>query len=100
MGVASMVLGIVGLVLSFVPCFGAYALFITIPGIVLGRKAMKNAAKTGSGKGMAIAGFVTSIVGTCVAGYWCLVIGAVAESADELSNFSGEVLSTLNLAMR
>ena len=36
MGIASMVLGIVGLVFSFIPCLGTYGIFLTVPGLVLG----------------------------------------------------------------
>lgn len=86
MGIASMVLGILGLLLSFVPCVGMYGLVFTVPGIIFGALGIKKAAKAGTGKGMAIAGLVMGIVGTAIAIYWCMCVGAVASSANEVSS--------------
>ncbi|MDB4958233.1 MAG: hypothetical protein JWO36_5802 [Myxococcales bacterium] len=66
MPVAALVIGIVGLVLSLVPCLGMYALPLTILGVVLGALGMKKVP----GKGMAIAGMVCGLVGTLIATWW------------------------------
>ena len=81
MDVAALVLGIVGLVLSFVPCLWFVALLITIPGLVLGLIARKNFKEKGIGNnGFAVAGFVTSIIGIVISVIWIIlmVIGATA----------------------
>lgn len=85
MGVASLVLGIVGLVISLVPCAGAYAILITIPGVVLGAIAMVNAKKKeGEGKGLAIGGLVCGIIGTILAIYWIIVMVTASNELDRL----------------
>jgi hypothetical protein len=69
MGIAALVLGILGLVLSFVPCLGMYALPLTVIAVILGALAMRS-PKDGSapkGKGMAIAGMILSAVGLLLA---------------------------------
>jgi hypothetical protein len=53
--IASMVLGIIGLIAWFIPLFGAP---ITIVGLILGIKGLKS-----SNRGMAIAGVVMCIIG-------------------------------------
>ncbi len=67
-----MVMGIVGLIFSFVPCLGMYALPVTGIAIILGALALR-APKDGSphkGKGMAIAGLVCGLIGSLIAAYW------------------------------
>lgn len=66
MPVAALVLGIVGLILSFVPCLGMYAIPLTILAIIFGVIGMKKE----KGKGMAIAGLVCGIVGSLIACWW------------------------------
>jgi hypothetical protein len=66
MGIAALVLGIVGAVFSLVPCLGMYALPVTLLAVVFGALGMRKP----EGKGMAIAGLVCGMVGTCVACYW------------------------------
>lgn len=82
MGVASLVLGIVGLVFSFIPCLGMYGIGLTIPGVVLGAIAISKAKKNnGQGKGLAIAGLVCSIIGSAIAGWQCYVIYQASQSS-------------------
>ena len=67
-----MVLGILGLVLSFVPCLGMYALPLTVLAVILGALAMRS-GKDGlpkKGKGMAIAGLVCGLFGSLIGAYW------------------------------
>lgn len=69
MPVAALVIGIVGLILSLVPCLGMYALPLTILGAIFGVLGMKKE----KGKGMAIAGLVCGIIGTLIATYWIYI---------------------------
>ncbi len=63
MAVASLVLGIISLVFSFTGAAGWIGLIFGIIGIILGAHAKKNAPS-----GMATAGLVCSIIGTCICG--------------------------------
>ena len=78
LGIASMVLGILSLVLF---CF----LYVSIPcaliGVALGGVGLKKAKDVGAKNGMAVAGLVCSIIalGVCVV-YWIMVAAAVAEA--------------------
>lgn len=57
MAILSLIFGIVGLVLSFIPCVCIASVFLTTPGIVLGVIALVKAIKNHApGKGCAIAG--------------------------------------------
>jgi hypothetical protein len=74
MGIAAMVLGILGLILSFVPCLGMYALPLTGLAVILGALGLRT-PKDGvpRGKGMAIAGLVTGLIGSILGAYWLYI---------------------------
>ena len=90
MGVASLVLGIVGLVISFVPCLGMYGLFLTVPGVVLGFVGLFTAAKSNAPKGLAIAGLICSIIGTIVAGWQYKKLSEASNILQDAANAIGE----------
>ena len=85
MGVASLVLGIIAIIISFIPCLGIYALVPSIIGLLLGLFGIISASKANppKGKGLAIAGFILSIIATVVAGWQYHVLSqAMDENSD------------------
>ena len=71
MAVASLVLGIVGLVFSFIPIIGLIAWPLVILGIVFGGVGLSKANEVpGAPKGMAVAGLTCSIVGLVICFIW------------------------------
>lgn len=60
MSVAALVLGIVGLVFSVIPCTWWVGLIIGIVGLILGIIALAKCAKAGLPKGQALAGVICS----------------------------------------
>ena len=66
MAVASLVLGIISIVFSFIPAVDLVGGILGIIGIILGAVGRKNPDK----KGMATAGLVCSIIGTVL----CLIL--------------------------
>lgn len=79
MPVAALVLGIVGLVLSLVPCLGMYAMPLTVLAIVMGVLGRKKP----TGKGMALAGMICGIIGTLIAGWWIYAYLTVKDAAKD-----------------
>lgn len=84
MGVASLVMGILALVVCWIPCFGAWALLFAILGIIFGAVGIVKAKKTNKGKGQSIAGLVCSIIATVVVVIWIFVIAAAANEAADI----------------
>ena len=79
MAVAELVLGIVAIVLSFIPCIGILAIIPAILGIIFSIMGLSQAKKTGQGKGMAIAGLILSILAIAwVPIFVLLIMGATA----------------------
>ena len=83
MGVVSLVLGLVGLIISFIPCLGAYGLVLTIPGVIFGVIGMMKAKGANEGKGLAIGGLVVSLIGTAIAIIWCVLMKKTVDVIDD-----------------
>ncbi len=75
LGIAGLVIGIIALVVAFIPCFGCLAIYpgilaivLTIIGFILDKKTEPTTRK------ILIAAIIISIIGTAVAGVWCYMI--------------------------
>lgn len=73
MAVTSLVLGILGLLFSFIPIIGVIAWPMVILGVVFGGIGINKAGQVpGTSKGMAIAGLVCSIIGLVICIIWAV----------------------------
>lgn len=80
LGIAGMILGILAIILSFVPCFGWWAIVLAVVGVILSAVSMTQAKKAGAPKGMAIAGLICSILAIIIGSIWLFIIAkAVTE---------------------
>jgi ABC-type Fe3+ transport system permease subunit len=101
LGIAGLVVGIIAVLFSFIPCLGAWAIVPAIVGIVLSAISMRQANKAGMPKGTATGGLVCSIIAAAIAIYWIYaMMYAVAAAPDMIKemNESG-VMDSLNKAM-
>ena len=82
LGIAGMILGIVGLVCAFIPCMEFWAILLCIVGIILSAISLSKAKKVNAPKGTAKAGLVTSIIGSVIAVVkYVILITAIASGA-------------------
>lgn len=92
MGVASLVLGIVSLVIGFIPFCGVIALIPAVVGVILGAIDFSAKKKAAQPKGMATAGLILSIIAIVIIAYYYFVlaagIGALGEAAKELNSIN------------
>jgi hypothetical protein len=79
MGVASLVLGIIGLIISLIPFLGQYALVLTIFAVVLGALGRRSL----QGKGLATAGLALGLIGTALGGFWVYASHKAAKSLQQ-----------------
>ena len=85
LGIAGMILGIIAIIVSFVPCFGWWAIVLAVVGLVLSAISMTQAKKAGASKGMAIAGLICSILAIIIGTIWIFIIAkAVTEGGEVL----------------
>ena len=85
LGVAALVLGILGVISSFIPCFGVWAITFGVLSIIFGAISVSWAKKSSSKKGMGMAGLILGIIATVFAILWyVLVIGAAATAASAI----------------
>lgn len=83
MGIASLVLGILGLLTSFIPFIGVVAWPMVIIGLVLGFVGLGKARSGRAGAGMAVAGIVLSGLGLIVCIIWLVIFGKAANEVQE-----------------
>lgn len=77
MGIASMVIGIVSLVCSFIPCVGFFTLIPILVGFILGIVDTVLKGKAKQPRGMSIAGIVLNAIALASIVLQFLAIGAV-----------------------
>ena len=81
MGIASMIIGIISVILAFIPCPTAVLLFLpVIIGFVLGIVDVVLKSKRQQPKGCGIAGIVMNAIALVIILLWCFVFGAAAAS--------------------
>jgi predicted PurR-regulated permease PerM len=88
--VAGLVIGLVALLISFIPCVGAAALFIGGVAVVFSSIALARLNKEGSPRGLAIGGLTVSIIAVIMAVIWITLISEVADRwRNKADNFFG-----------
>lgn len=79
LGIAALVLGILGVITSLIPCFGIWAITFGILSIVFGAVSISYAKKSGSKKSLGLAGLILGIIATAFTLLWYIfIIGAAA----------------------
>lgn len=87
LGTTGFVLGLIGLLFSFIPLIGVVAWPLVILGIVFSAIGISKAVKgTATNKGLAIAGLVVSIVGLVVCILWVAVWNKAVDDVNEEAN--------------
>ena len=67
LSVCVLVFAIIGLLSSFIPCFGIFALYISIPTAIVGLITVIAAKKINAPRGLAVAGFVIALIASGIA---------------------------------
>lgn len=80
MGVAALVLGIISLIIGFIPLCGVIAFVPAIIGIILGIVEIVKKSKASEPKGMGIAGLILSSIAVIVIIWWIFIAGGVISS--------------------
>lgn len=89
MGIAALVLGIVGAIAAFIPCFGLVAVIFGVLAIIFGAIGLSQAKREKAPTTMPLAGLVLGIVATAFVIIWVLVVvgtfgSAVMSHKDEI----------------
>jgi hypothetical protein len=84
MGVASLVLGILGIVTSFIPCFGLFALIFGLLAMIFGAVGLSQAKKANAKTGMPTAGLVLGIIATVFTIIWWVIFAGVIAASSTL----------------
>ncbi len=85
LGIAGFVLGLLALIISFIPCLGTYALFPGIIAVIFSAIALSQASKANASKGLIIAALVISLLGSIIASYQYYALKQVANNLENVS---------------
>lgn len=99
MGVAALVLGIISILISWIPCVGSLALIPAIVGLILGIVDTVQKSKKGEKKGLAIAGIVLTAIAIVVIIIMSFILPSIAAKkiGDTVNSTDwNEVASNLN----
>lgn len=83
LGIAAMVVGIVGLALFWIPIVGLVLSIVAIPLAVVGMRRTMGISPTATNKGMAITGLVTGIIGLALSAVWTIAVFSAADDTDD-----------------
>lgn len=97
MGVAALVLGIISIIIGFVPFCGVIAFFPALIGLILGIIDLVQKSKKSEPKGMAIAGVILTGIAIIIIALWIFVFGAiVAGTTDYIDTHEDEITTFFN----
>jgi hypothetical protein len=87
LGTSGFIVGLIGLVLSFIPLIGVVAWPLVILGIILSSVGIAKAAKgRATNKGLAITGLVVSIIGLVICIVWAVIVKDAVDEVNEEAN--------------
>ena len=92
MGIASLVLGIISIIVGFVPFCGAIAFLPALIGLILGIVDMVKKSKSNEKKGQAIAGIIMCALAIIVIFFWLFVVAVGSDT-----NLTENTISTSSL---
>lgn len=92
MGIAALVLGILGVLTAFIPCFGLFAILFGILAIIFGIIGYSQAKKQNASLGLPLTGLILGILATLFVVIWTFIFAtAIASSALDLNAISKEI---------
>ncbi len=95
-GVTALVLGIIALVLGFIPGINLLAFVLAPLAIIFAIVGLIVSGKRGTGKGTSISGLVTGILGLVVTiGMYVLVFNAIGDACEE-EGYTGNATDCIN----
>lgn len=98
MGIAALILGIISIIIGFIPLCGSIALLPAIIGLILGIVDTVLKSKKGEKKGVSIAGLVLSAIAIVIIVFWVFIFGVAVSNVDtnELNQATENYLVYLN----
>jgi len=106
-GIAGMVIGIIAIITSFIPCFFWWAITLGVMGLVLSAIGLGQAKKANLSRGMAIAGLICSVIAIVIVVVWGMLFAKGLFMAAEEIQKSGVLkqldsisLDSLNKALQ
>jgi hypothetical protein len=95
LGIASLILAILALIFSFIPCFGYFAIAPAALAILFGALGLVQASKANAPRGLILSGLIIGIIAFLIAGAWGLLISGGTNSTDYIEEEFVEELNNV-----
>ena len=86
LGIAALVIGVITFVLGVIPCIGLIAIIPGIIAIIVASVGLSQATRTGSPRGVLLAGLIIAVIGVMISFSQIFVVGKIAQKADKWPN--------------
>jgi len=86
LGIAALVIGVITFVLGVIPCIGLIAIIPGIIAIIVASVGLSQASRSGSPRGVLLAGLIIAIIGVMISFSQIMVVGKIAQKADKWPN--------------
>jgi uncharacterized membrane protein YgaE (UPF0421/DUF939 family) len=86
LGIAALVIGVITFVLGVIPCIGLIAIIPGIIAIIVASVGLSQANRTGSPRGVLLAGLIIAVIGVMISFSQIFVVGKIAQKADHWPN--------------
>lgn len=83
LAVVSIIFGTIGLLGSFIPCLGAFAIYVAVPATLCGAGATYMAKSKGCSIGLPVAAFVVSVLGVIISSVQIMALSGAAKAASD-----------------
>ena len=98
MGIAALILGIISIIIGFIPLCGSIALVPAIIGLILGIVDTVQKKKKNEKIAVSVAGLVLSTIAIVIIVFWVFIFGVAVSNVDlnELDQATENYLTSLN----
>jgi hypothetical protein len=83
LAVVSIIFGTIGLLSSFIPCLGAFAIYVAVPAALCGAGATYMAKSKGCSIGLPVAAFIVSVLGVIISSVQIMALSGAAKAASD-----------------
>ncbi|MEA1887450.1 MAG: hypothetical protein U9N72_09595 [Bacteroidota bacterium] len=100
MGVAALIMGIISIVVAFIPCLGLMAFFTAIVAIVLGAIGISQASRVEAPKGLGIGGLVTGALALLISISQIVFFAGFSKNFDDIGERIQEAFEDIEKDIR
>lgn len=93
LGIAGLIIGIVSLIIAFIPCVGVFAFFPALISIILSAVGLSQASRSNGARGLTLSALIISALALGLSLVWPLFFAKLAKDSGDLKEVIEEVIN-------